>query len=100
MNDRLPVVPNEMISREGASGNTSLHVREGASRSPRYESLTAWRGVACLLVVVYHSTRGPLHELSGFTAFIFGILGKCWLGVPLFFVISGYCVTASADALR
>lgn len=34
------------------------------------------------------------------TAGIFAILGKCWIGVPLFFVISGYCVTASADLLR
>ena len=57
-------------------------------------------GVACLLVIVYHSTRAPLHEISGFSAVTFAILGKCWVGVPFFFVISGYCVTACSDALR
>ena len=59
-----------------------------------------WRGVACLSVVLFHSARGPSREIDGFSAAVFAILGKGWIGVPLFFVISGYCVTASADALR
>jgi peptidoglycan/LPS O-acetylase OafA/YrhL len=73
-------------------------------RSPRYESLTLWRGVACLLVVVYHSIftgyARALPQEPGVAAGIFAVLQRFWIGVPLFFVISGYCVTASADALR
>ncbi len=76
------------------------HAATGTHSRVRYDSLTLWRGLACLLVVVYHSARSPLQETSGATAVIFAILGKCWIGVPLFFVISGYCVIASADALR
>jgi len=67
---------------------------------PRYESLTHWRGIACLLVVIYHSTRGPSQEVGGLATLVFALLGKAWIGVPLFFVISGYCVIASADGLR
>jgi peptidoglycan/LPS O-acetylase OafA/YrhL len=68
--------------------------------APRYESLTAWRGIACLLVVIYHSARLPGGEIGGWTAWVYEVLGRFWVGVPLFFVISGYCVTASADAMR
>lgn len=73
-------------------------------RSSRYETLTAWRGIACLFVVIFHSVctgyglgfpNGP-RRLSG----LFAVVQRLWIGVPLFFVISGYCVTASADAAR
>lgn len=39
----------------------------------------------------------PLPEESNW---VYTILGKGWLGVPLFFVISGYCITASVCALQ
>ncbi|HLX71561.1 MAG TPA: acyltransferase [Verrucomicrobiae bacterium] len=57
--------------------------------------MTFWRGVACLLIVVYHSVQYQPGE-----NFVFWLLHQCWIGVPVFFVISGYCITASADALR
>jgi peptidoglycan/LPS O-acetylase OafA/YrhL len=66
------------------------------SRSLRYDSLTFWRGIACLLVVIYHSILyWPISNQN----FVFGLLRQLWIGVPVFFVISGYCITASADAL-
>lgn len=63
----------------------------------RYESLTFWRGVACLLIVVYHSI---LYRPVFGQNFVFGFLRQFWVGVPVFFVISGYCITASAETLR
>ncbi|HXN41580.1 MAG TPA: hypothetical protein VN918_07325, partial [Myxococcaceae bacterium] len=52
----------------------------------RYASLDAWRGIASLLVLVWHRywLRTPI--TNGF-----------WLGVQLFFVISGYCIAAAVD---
>src|SRR5947209_6091334 len=68
----------------------------------RYESLDAWRGVACLFVVVGHCTiyttayaepADPFQYLGNQALALFR-----WMvvGVPMFFVISGYCVTAAA----
>jgi peptidoglycan/LPS O-acetylase OafA/YrhL len=63
-------------------------------RCSRYRSLDMWRGVACLLVIVFHSTyyaeSGPVIR---FTRWL-------WIGVPFFFVISGYCIAATCDAER
>lgn len=50
----------------------------------RYASLDSWRGIACLLVLVWHRFWERTHAVDGF-----------WLGVQLFFVISGYCIAAA-----
>jgi peptidoglycan/LPS O-acetylase OafA/YrhL len=52
----------------------------------RYESLDAWRGVAALLVLVWHRFWDRAQWAS-----------LLWLGVQLFFVISGYCIACAAD---
>ena len=59
----------------------------------RYETIESWRGVACLAVLFFHSfgafTRnpiwGPLEPFRAASAY-------GWLGLHLFFVISGYCI--------
>jgi len=62
---------------------------EHAPREPfpaRYDSLDAWRGIAALSVLVHHEVRFYKPEI------------KClYLGVQLFFVISGYCLAAALD---
>jgi peptidoglycan/LPS O-acetylase OafA/YrhL len=72
--------------------------------SSRYESLTHWRGAACLFVVAFHSMSAGcgirFPDGPGPLAGIVAITGRLWIGVPLFFVISGYCITASAEATR
>jgi peptidoglycan/LPS O-acetylase OafA/YrhL len=63
----------------------------------QYRLLDAWRGIASLAVVFYHWAglaefrmpelkNDPLYSLSHFGS----------LGVQIFFVISGYCIVASA----
>jgi peptidoglycan/LPS O-acetylase OafA/YrhL len=79
-------------------------------RHPRYESLDLWRGFACLLVVVFHTSYGyavtfemkrNLAEQGGRPVeWLAASTGEFWIGVPLFFVISGYCIAASADSSR
>jgi peptidoglycan/LPS O-acetylase OafA/YrhL len=80
------------------------------TRDVRYHSLDFWRGVACLSVVVFHSTfyvATPALDQqartgAGLTAAEWAVLAtsRLWLGVPIFFVISGYCIAASADLQR
>ena len=75
-------------------------------RDPRYRSLDAWRGLACLLVVVHHVGAGipGTPPGTGFGPWVERVLSlliySTNMGVPLFFVISGYCIAASADANR
>ncbi len=64
----------------------------------RYATLDAWRGLACLPIVALHAVgryvddthEGPL------CAPLRWIDRGGWIGVPLFFVISGFCIAASA----
>jgi peptidoglycan/LPS O-acetylase OafA/YrhL len=67
-------------------------------RSPRYRSLDLWRGLACLLVVVYHATfyAAGRHQSGN----VLAITARLWAGVPMFFVISGYCISATVDSTR
>lgn len=76
-------------------------------RNPRYALLDAFRGVACLMVVLHHAGFALLPgESPGAGAFAEAgrwlnvVLRRLDLGVPLFFVISGYCIAASVDATR
>jgi peptidoglycan/LPS O-acetylase OafA/YrhL len=62
--------------------------------------------VACLAVVVYHSTN--VHAIApqdgsagaGLAGAVVRLLHGLWAGVPVFFVISGYCISATADSTR
>jgi peptidoglycan/LPS O-acetylase OafA/YrhL len=73
------------------------------NRAARYRSLDAWRGIACLLVIVHHSTMyvaGPSDSFAGISGMLLWTTSWMSIGVPLFFVISGYCITASVDACQ
>jgi peptidoglycan/LPS O-acetylase OafA/YrhL len=74
-------------------------------KSTRFQSLDHWRGAACLFVIVYHATL--VHVLSmprqlgdGVAGLLLEVTHRLNLGVPLFFVISGYCISAAADNAR
>jgi peptidoglycan/LPS O-acetylase OafA/YrhL len=71
-------------------------------RAPRYYSLDAWRGAACLAVVLYHSALYYVMttDSSDLPTRILRLFDYGRLGVPVFFVISGYCITATADGSR
>ncbi|AGA25563.1 acyltransferase family protein [Singulisphaera acidiphila] len=77
-------------------------------RSPRYHLLDVWRGLACLMVVLHHTGFALIFETGsragGWESWLkwasASLLWRMNLGVPLFFVISGYCIGASVDATR
>ena len=75
--------------------------------SARYESLTLWRGVACMTLLLYHATFYAEHSWRSadpstwtWSGLAVNLLDRLWMGVPLFFVVSGYCIAANVDALR
>ena len=68
-----------------------------------YRLLDAWRGVAVLWVLMLHACLATIANetpsLSRMPPYAFSLWGQ--LGVMMFFVISGYCITAAVDsALR
>lgn len=73
----------------------------------RYQLLDVFRGVACLMLVVYHGTfyadysfRLTHPETWSWYGLPLYLCGQAWMGVAMFFVISGYCIAASTDRLR
>ena len=66
----------------------------------RYTSIDLWRGVACLMVILFHSTLYCESALDSPISCFIALTKQMWLGVPMFFVISGYCISASADSAR
>ena len=78
-------------------------------RAPRYLTLDHWRGIACLLVVLFHSSgvaflsmeaSGTQPQQAGLAGLALSITRIGWIGVPFFFVISGYAISAAADSSR
>jgi peptidoglycan/LPS O-acetylase OafA/YrhL len=77
-------------------------------QDPRYRMLDVWRGLACLMIVVHHAGYALESDaemagssLGAWTACVLiAVVRRFKLGVPLFFVVSGYCIAASVDAAR
>lgn len=61
-----------------------------------YKSLDAWRGFAALWVVASHATGFALFaHADALSNPVTKLLAQGYLGVELFFVISGYCIAAA-----
>jgi peptidoglycan/LPS O-acetylase OafA/YrhL len=60
----------------------------------RYASLDAWRGFAAMSVVIFHCGNTIVGPESGAGR----ILHSGWLGVFIFFPISGYCILAALQS--
>jgi peptidoglycan/LPS O-acetylase OafA/YrhL len=74
---------------------------------PRYRALDLWRGLACLFVVLYHASvwanidNAPAERLHHpIAAWMLESFDRLQVGVPMFFVISGYCIAATSDSSR
>ncbi|MBC7805142.1 MAG: acyltransferase [Akkermansiaceae bacterium] len=67
-------------------------------RSRTYESLDLWRGFAAILVVLFHCIANITSEPARAQNTNFFVDFCLWgdVGVSLFFVISGYCISAAA----
>ncbi len=65
-----------------------------------YHSLDAWRGVAALWVVIYHATAGTISENPSLVTQnpFWSFCRWGYLGVEMFFVISGFCIAAAVVA--
>jgi peptidoglycan/LPS O-acetylase OafA/YrhL len=68
---------------------TGLENAADALSTTPYRTLDAWRGLAALAVVLFHCSNGVVSAEDGLVS---QIALQGWLGVFIFFPISGYCV--------
>jgi peptidoglycan/LPS O-acetylase OafA/YrhL len=81
-------------------GTVAVRAENEVGSDPRYRLLDAWRGLACLMVVIHHAGYAlEWSEACDSCARWMMVLAvrRMNLGVSLFFVISGYCIAASAE---
>jgi len=78
---------------------------QGYPSSHRFELLDILRGLSAIAVVIYHATMQyhPLRnqvaaspETASFSEWMIYACGSGYLGVSIFFMISGYCICAAA----
>ncbi len=69
---------------------------QAQSWNPEYKTLDHWRGIAALWVMIFHGF-GSINNLSvdPLVKILQLVAAPGWLGVHIFFVISGYCISAS-----
>lgn len=96
---RAPFKPSEPQPPEklGPSAGASAAKQVPPAKLAPYATLEAWRGFASLWVVMFHTTHALIVRYPALAAspvYVFSSLGG--LGVQLFFVISGYCITTAA----
>ncbi|MGE0755639.1 MAG: acyltransferase family protein [Pirellulaceae bacterium] len=100
----------DAIAEQGRGGEGRAGAPGGLPPRPantRYQSLDLWRGAACVMLLLYHATfygdyQFRLSDRSTWTwaGVPLHVIRHCWFGVPIFFVISGYCIAGSIDSLR
>ena len=74
-------------------------------RSPRFHALDVWRGLVCLLVVAEHAAvclwgTDQGRGIDGYLRWSIARSLGLFLGAPLFFVMSGFCVASCIDSAR
>ena len=84
----------------GADASSDRRVGCSKIRSADYPALDAWRGIASLAVVAYHAGLVIVdRRFDGRSpSIVYAITNVGYLGVTLFFVISGYCIAAAAES--
>jgi peptidoglycan/LPS O-acetylase OafA/YrhL len=118
-----------MTAAPGPRDLANPTIGKSGGASARYKTLDHWRGIACLIVVVHHTLlamsdqglpvrKSATHGLVTSAAFERTetaakshpaalrprlrniICNQLRIRVEMFFVISGYCIAASAESIR
>jgi peptidoglycan/LPS O-acetylase OafA/YrhL len=96
--------PETTDSKASHSNPQGPNLGTAVPQSARYRWLDAWRGIACLMLIVYHAMFyvDPSDGIvaGDFWHSLVWAARRMWIGVPIFFVISGYCIAGSVRSLQ
>ncbi|MCG9885411.1 MAG: acyltransferase [Cyanobacteria bacterium] len=76
---------------------------QAPAATKRFSFLDALRGLAAVWIVLYHAASGghtPLMQQTWPTWLFEGLLGQGFLGVPIFFVLSGFVLSYTTRKLQ
>src|SRR4051794_15251083 len=93
----MSITAPQSIVAAGRPANPSAETVK-ATHSSRFEFIDGLRGIAALAVVLFHCYRGSdLHAVLAATTpgFLLLLLDHGYLGVEIFFVISGFVISYS-----
>ena len=110
----MPLVGRRIVESDVRPLTAERPVDPTPPAGVRYRDLDLWRGVACLGVILFHTsfdaadpeitqtwrtwvTGGGGGANLSIADCILALVDQLWMGVPIFFVISGYCIAASAE---
>jgi peptidoglycan/LPS O-acetylase OafA/YrhL len=79
------------LNAENALGN--LPAKQRLSSASRFVALDGLRGIAVLLVMIFHYCEPLYHKQTIFSKIVFKLTHFGWCGVDLFFVLSGFLIT-------
>ncbi|MDB4912953.1 MAG: acyltransferase family protein [Gemmatimonadetes bacterium] len=94
-NARLSQQLSRASTPEASTPSPQIGLRAQASyrRSRRMFSMDIVRGVAVALVLLNHMPMGTLPPATWFESFVRTLQDAGWVGVDLFFVLSGYLIS-------
>jgi len=82
------------IAPRVSSDTTAPRASADGPASSRVLELDGFRAAAVLMVLIMHLFYGwPTPALSWLPGFVRGLIGHGWLGVDLFFILSGFLIT-------
>jgi peptidoglycan/LPS O-acetylase OafA/YrhL len=73
----------------------SVHAPGNPLAKAHVPELDGLRGIACLMVLLWHLVRLQIGHLSGWWGVVGLALSQAWSGVDLFFVLSGFLIVGS-----
>ena len=95
---RYVIAPH--LSEKSCNKMNKDQSNEIVKKSKRLTFIDGLRAIACIMIVVYHGVTVFVKTINKNEDFVFNIIHYGYLGVSIFFVISGFVMAYSASNIK